>query len=516
MPTTWTVAIDWDRNDNFTGTYDDLTSRIVSANWYLGFRENYQDMAGDGVLKLVLTNVDKRYSPENSLSPLFGKLVPYRPVRVQSNDGTLRTHWTGWIESIEPKVNQYGERTVEIKAAGPGLFFNDAQTGLEVQENKRTDQIIDLLLEEVIIPPALTASTLLDEVGYAEVGVSAFLANTVIGHTLQTGKTTLAYAADNWVRQSSPTDQQEKDTFNVYRAIKDVVAAERGRFFFDRGGQAVFWNRHHLLTQSTVAATFDNSMNGLDYEYAGLGEFKNEVVVTCSPRTVSPATTDLLWKLDTPISIPQGRTKRVTASYTDGSNNRIGGKNVTIANLVVSQGQASVRLVAGGSRATLDITNGGAGEAIISSCELRGKKITSFGRMEATAQDNRSIAYYGRRTLNMNLPSIDNLEFAQDIADFEMGRRSQPSGKVKTMTLVSDGVQGGGPHTQQLTRTLGDLIRVKEAQTAHDDTYFIIGEEHRLTKRGELLETTWYLEPATDANWFNVGISKLNEGLLAY
>ncbi|MCA0453168.1 MAG: hypothetical protein LCI00_04255 [Chloroflexi bacterium] len=74
-------------------------------------------------------------------------------------------HWTGWIESIEPKVNQYGERTVEIKAAGPGLFFTDAQTGLEVQENKRTDQIIDLLLEEVIIPPALTASTLLDEVG---------------------------------------------------------------------------------------------------------------------------------------------------------------------------------------------------------------------------------------------------------------------------------------------------------------------------------------------------------------
>ncbi|MCA0453167.1 MAG: hypothetical protein LCI00_04250 [Chloroflexi bacterium] len=91
MPTTWIIAIDWDRNDNFTGTYDNITSLVTRADWTLGTRRPYQEVGEDSVLKLVLTNVDKRYSPENSLSPLFGKLVPYRPVRVQSNDGTLRT-----------------------------------------------------------------------------------------------------------------------------------------------------------------------------------------------------------------------------------------------------------------------------------------------------------------------------------------------------------------------------------------------------------------------------------------
>ncbi|MCC6897293.1 MAG: hypothetical protein IT321_31015 [Anaerolineae bacterium] len=25
MPTTWTIAIDWDRNGNYTGTYDDIS-----------------------------------------------------------------------------------------------------------------------------------------------------------------------------------------------------------------------------------------------------------------------------------------------------------------------------------------------------------------------------------------------------------------------------------------------------------------------------------------------------------
>jgi hypothetical protein len=49
MPTTWTIAIDWDRNNNYTGTYDDVTNRVISA----------------------------------------------KCVRIQSNDGTTRTHWRG-------------------------------------------------------------------------------------------------------------------------------------------------------------------------------------------------------------------------------------------------------------------------------------------------------------------------------------------------------------------------------------------------------------------------------------
>lgn len=29
--TTWTVAIDWDRNDNYSGTYDDVTNNCISG-----------------------------------------------------------------------------------------------------------------------------------------------------------------------------------------------------------------------------------------------------------------------------------------------------------------------------------------------------------------------------------------------------------------------------------------------------------------------------------------------------
>ncbi len=501
-----------------TDLYDYVTDRVTDANWFLGMRDPYQDIASDSTFKLTLTNSDKRFSPEYSSSPLFGYLAPYRPVQIQSNDGTtLRTHWTGWLESIEPGVKQYGERTAEITAAGIMLFFQDVSTSIELQENKRTDEIISALLPQVTIAPSLTQSTLVGVTGYSEIGITTYLPDTAVPNSLEQGKTTLAYAADNWV-QRSDSNNQPTSTFDVYRAIKDVVSAERGRFFFDRTGQVVFWNRHHLLLQTTVTATFDNTMSELAYEYAGLGEFKNEVIVTCHPRSVSTGSGDLLWNLDKAITLQPGETRQITANYQDGSNNRIGAKNVVLGSFSFSSGSASVRLVdAGASRATVELINDSSVDvATLDSCNLLGTKITDFGQMDAHSEDRISMAFYGQRTLNMNLASVDNLDFAQNVADFERARRSQPKGKVKSLTLSSDAVKGGGQQTQQLSRTIGDLIEVKEAQTVHDGTYFIIGEAHHLSKEGSLFETTWYLESATDGNWCIIGTSQIDQGVLLY
>jgi hypothetical protein len=92
MPTTWTLAIDWDRNNNFTNE----TARVISANWFLGMRKPYQDTADNSMLALVLNNSDRRYSPEQGAlladgitsNPLQGKVRAFKPVRVSSFDGT--------------------------------------------------------------------------------------------------------------------------------------------------------------------------------------------------------------------------------------------------------------------------------------------------------------------------------------------------------------------------------------------------------------------------------------------
>jgi hypothetical protein len=303
-----------------------------------------------------------------------------------------------------------------------------------------------------------------------------------------------------------------QDTFNVYRAIRDVVAAERGRFFFDREGKAVFWNRHHLMKKYIVDATFDNTMTDLEYSFAGLDHFKNEIIVTCHPRAIGASSSEVLWSLDDEVRIPADSSRTVWARYEDGSGNRIGAKDVSVTDVTFSEGTATVTLDARANSAQLQITNSGSETAVMTSCIVRGKKITDYGQMKAAESDGESMAKYGRRTMNLNLPSVDNYEDARRIARFELHRRKDPLGTVSRLTLVSHGTEGGGSHAQQLARTIGDLVTVEEAQTAHESNYHIIGETHELSDGATLLKTTWYLEPSPDMYpWWILGVSGRSE-----
>ena len=172
MATTWTIAIDWDRDGEFSGD-DIVTDRAVWVNWFLGFRAPYVDIAENSVLGLVLDNRDRRFSPENedAANPLAGKIQPLRPVRVTSNDGTTtRTHWSGWVESVHPAANKCGDKLVKILCTGALQFLSSAQTKIELQENQRSDRIIDTLVNEVIFPPALSDAWVVGDGHGAELG----------------------------------------------------------------------------------------------------------------------------------------------------------------------------------------------------------------------------------------------------------------------------------------------------------------------------------------------------------
>jgi hypothetical protein len=152
MTTRWTIGIDWDRD----GAYTDETDRVLSAKWSLGFQQAYMDVGNDAKLSLLMRNEDKRFTPENSAGPLSGKLAPLRPVKIESNDGTtIRTHWSGWIAMILPVGGKYGNRQVDIIAHGAMQFLKATETKIELQEDQRSDQVIDALIQEVIFPPAL-------------------------------------------------------------------------------------------------------------------------------------------------------------------------------------------------------------------------------------------------------------------------------------------------------------------------------------------------------------------------
>lgn len=522
MTTTWTIAIDWDRNDDFSDTDDEVTNFTLNAQWFLGMRQRFQDDADDSVLELTLHNGDRRFSPENAFGPLFGKIAPLRPVRVQSNDGTTtRTHWLGWIESIESQVSPTNTPTVKIVAAGPMQFLKAAETQIELQENQRTDAIIERLIREVIAPPALNRAWVLGTSGYGELDVTTYVPDTELDVVADVGTVTLAIAADNWVTRS---DNRTQATFNVYRAIADVVAAERGRFVFDRDGRAVFWNRLHFQDDVAVAGQFEDGLVDVVYDYAALPDFRNEVTVVAHPRMASGSATDVLWELSEPVTLPAGKTLTLTVRFQDAENSslRIGAKEVFVDEVVFDTttggigdesggGVAAVNIEAKANSAILTLINHDPRPATLIRCVVRGRKITDFGQMESTARDAESITFYGRRSLKINIPSIDKQYFAQYVADYEVKRRGRPQGMIEQVRLISHSRDGGGYHGHQLARTLGDVITVFEQQTGHENRrYAIIGEKHHLTH--EQLETTWYLEPIQGAPFpWKLGVAGRSE-----
>jgi hypothetical protein len=523
MPTTWTIAIDWDRNGDYSDIYDDVTSRVIEAQWFLGQKKPYEHMADNSWLTLVLDNSDKRYSPENTSGPLWDsgigrtKVQPFRTVKLTSNDGTARTHWVGWIESIQPLPGRYGKRFVTIIANGPMQFYMAAETKIALQENKHTDEILNVLLQEVVVPPALTGAWIVGRINFSELGETDLAGNPIAGTTWvadvsaysnlydpiqnptgEPGIKTLDLAADNWVLNVVSPDAK-KNTFDVYRALNDVVMAEHGKFLFDRTGKAMFWNRHKTLLNSDVTpvVSLNDTMQDLEYNYAGLDDLKNEVIVTCHPRTISPNTNDVLWQLASgqKIQIAPSSTKEMFVKYEDSSKNRVGGRNVTIQTVEYEKGTATIVVEDKANGANLKITNGSATSAVINKLILQGQKISDEGEIEVTAKDNDSIIDFGRRTLKLNLPSVGKEEEGQYIADFELLRRKEPRGYVASVKFLSHCKLGGSQHVQQLARSLGDMVELQETQTGHKRKYYIIGEFHKLFNAAKVWETTWYLEP---------------------
>lgn len=541
MSTTWTIAIDWDRDGwNSDGApnddYENVTNRVISANWFLGTRVAYEEIANESTLDLVLDNQDRRFSPEYTLGPLVGKVVPQRPVRIQSYDGTTtRTHWVGWIDTIEPAVNHRGKRVVHITAIGAMQFLKAAETKLELQENKRTDEVIAELIKEVMLPPALNRAWILGRYTNSRLGETTWLANTSAYSALDSGKLTLGMAADNWVIEGGAADKA-KDNFDVYRAIRDITAAEHGKFLFSREGKALFWNRHALLKGIEppgydpaadpppplyVASTFDDTMSDMAYSYANIDQCKNEIIVACHPRKMSLSTNDVLWELgDSIIRVEPGKTREVYIKYEDEDGKRVGAREVTVTDVEFEEGSAAVTVEAKANGANLKFVNNGTQNALVKKCVVKGRKIVDSGEMEAKATNLGSMIDYGRRTMRINLPSIDSLEHAQYIADFERDRRSQPKGEVSAITVLSHGTKSSVDeedpnynelHKRQLELTLGDVVTVKETQTAHERNYYIIGEAHELTVGATLWKTTWYLEPAPNEYPWRLGVTGRSE-----
>ncbi|HRF99434.1 MAG TPA: hypothetical protein PLZ51_29675, partial [Aggregatilineales bacterium] len=75
---------------------------------------------------------------------------------------------------------------------------------------------------------------------------------------------------------------------DLWAVIHHLVQSERGYFFFNRDGRAVFWNRHHIHAPITPCATItgNNEFAPQQVTYRYGDGLVNEVWVESQPRRV--------------------------------------------------------------------------------------------------------------------------------------------------------------------------------------------------------------------------------------
>ena len=106
---TYKLEIDWNNDGDFTDTGDSLDMgrvRTVSCNFG---RDRASQLTGNskaGTLKAVVDNRSGDYSYFNSSSPLYGNLLPGRPVRLLASSDSLTDQpiWRGFLTKITPMV----------------------------------------------------------------------------------------------------------------------------------------------------------------------------------------------------------------------------------------------------------------------------------------------------------------------------------------------------------------------------------------------------------------------------
>ncbi len=509
---TYQVHIDLDNDRAFTSLNEDVSAYVRGGiTWQLGATEPFADIARTATLRLALNNSSQRFSPEHASG-----IAGFRPgalIRVRTVYGaTTRQHFIGWIDpdGIDVKPGTLGSRTTIVRASGFFSQLLDGTVRVALQEGQRADQIITAILNRVSLYPPGLIGWFLGQAGFSHLGQSTRLGSGVTDYAaLDTGVNVFNYVGDTW---------NERTT--VFQALREVVAAERGFLFENRDGKVAFYSRHHWhqdlvnAVDATLTGPDIDRRRSLDHRY---GNVLNRREIKLHPRTVGTSL-EVVGRSSSTPQVKAGDQLEITVSFND-DGNRIGAKNTvtpvattdwtanseadgTGTNLTAS---VAVSMTADANGARLIFTNSHSQNAYIRNLQIRGIKITDYGEIGVSYQDDTSIANNTLRTEPpLYLPLLDDVDAAADLARWDVMVRKDPNGQV--LWIARRANKSDSAMTYALARTIGDRIALSEEQTGHNREYYIVGEKHEVDSKFNHV-VTHYLRPAPPATAWILGKS---------
>jgi hypothetical protein len=442
--------VDWARDGFGTGLPDDVTDFVRPGHGAVSLEYGRDQstalaptVAGRG--SMVLDNEDKRFSPRNTSSPIYGNIKPARPVQAtRTIDATTYTLFTGHTDDnpINPDPNS---KTVQISLVDALADLRGQLITTELYNAIRTGDAVNYVLDAC--------------------GWSASLRD------IDAGATVIPW----WW----------EDGTDALTALDKILRSEGTPAMLTIGsdGSIVFKDRHHRLTdtasltsQSTWRASGGVepliSRVGFSYDEAWRNII-NTGTVTVDNRIVGDL--EAVWTSEDQIILSSGEQLIVTAVPTTPVANVQ--TMIQDTDYIVHSGSVTVEPVrtSGGS---IPIRVTSTGDSIISILQLRAQPLNVTQSIQISASDAGSISDYGRREYPGDLPWCNRYD-AEAVLNTTVANRAQPAPIIQARFVIpsSDPTKAAAI----LARDLSDRVTIVEAETVTNSDFYVESIAHELT-----------------------------------
>lgn len=496
MSMIYTVQLDRSDDGAWNDAGEDVTPQVLALAWRIGMAAPGDAVAAPGWARITLRSTGQPLpTPGTGLRLL-----------ADAGDGP-QLLFIGQVARIEPAPGEYGPRTLMIHAECGLAALQHGSIGMAAAQSLRTDELIRRALDAARLRyPALEGLLLLDDA--AQIGVGR-LAGAAWTGTLDEGRSTC--------RPGGKLDERRSPAAWIAAAVE----RERGRFFTTRTGAVRFLQRQALLKESAPLASFSDDMAGLALAYGA--DFANRVELRVQPGIVGEANA-LLWQMAQPLRLEPGQTLHLRAFYRDQAGRRVGalaldalrpGMDWQASDSAAGSGADRTALVeirveeAGSDGALLALRSLERSRALyLTRLELRGTPLLPGDPALLALEDGLSQTRHGLRVMQLAPALLDDLGEAEQIARYELARRSQPRSVAHWIEIDLR------QHPAALGRTLYERIALHETQSGHSGQYWIISEEHAVLAGGARHWLRWLLEPCDDARFIELDAAPL-DGLRA-
>jgi len=399
-----------------------------------------------GSMSLTLDNQDRRYTPNNPTSPLYGYLGPGKPFLFYAEYGGKRFNlFQGFVDdyTIDPTPMNKSVGVSVLDLLGQ---MSQITLSTKLRKGKRTGELINYVLDEIGWDPEK--------------------------RDIDQGASVVRYW---WVEGG-----------DALQAIIDIVNSEGlpAITYVDEQGNFVFRDRHHRLIDSRSTAIQasiygdgnEPGMSADNFSYdIGWKDLINSFDLTISERAPSSTLVNVYQSTDT-FTVAAGQTYLIKVSGSD-----------PFFGAVAPQLTTDYTLVSGDATVTLSRTSGAAtniqiyslGGATITGMNLRAYSVPVAQTIKVTGQDDASIQTYGVKSYTDSMPWASAND-AYDIMWIYLGHRSDRL-PVITYELNND---NNTRMTTLLGTRLSDRVHLVEPETYTNGDYFVEQIQHTISEAG--------------------------------